>query len=118
MSTNVTHSIHDVIVALPTHVVAHMLENGAHPLPRPWLYFPPIPPHVRRIWVYEDGEEGITIMITLNRYTLPSRLYYITNPLYLEVMEENYDFHRYQIPQVAPMQILDRFRRRNLQRVW
>jgi hypothetical protein len=53
-------------------------------------------------------------MITLNRYTLLSRLYYITNPLYLEVMEESYDFHRYQISQVAPMQILDRFRRRNL----
>jgi hypothetical protein len=95
-----------------------MLKNGAHPFPRPWLYFPPILLHIQHIWVHEDGEEGITIMITLNRYTLPSHPYYITNPPYSEVMEENYDFHHYQIPQVAPMQILDPFGHHNLRRVW
>jgi hypothetical protein len=76
------------------------------------MYFPPILLHIQCVWVYEDGEEGI--MITLNQYTLPSHLYFITNPLYSEVMEENYDFHCYQIPQIAPMQIVDRFGPHNL----
>ena len=108
----------DVIIALPTHVVTHMLGNGAHVLPRPGLYFPPIPPSVKRVWVYEDGEEGITIMIRMNRYTLPSQLYYLNNPLYSELMAERYNFYRFQIPSFLPDRILRRFHRRHLIRVW
>ena len=111
------YSVYDVIIPLPSYVVDHMFDNGAHPLPLPGLYFPPIPEHIRRIWVYEDGAEAITIMITLNDYTLPSRLYFITNPLYAEVMESHYDFHRDQIPSAAPRRILRRFRH-HLWRIW
>ena len=118
MALNSMHdSLNDVILPLPSHVVDNMIDNGVHMFPRPWLYFGPIPPRIRRVWIYEDGAEGITIMLTLNRYTLPSRLYFITNPLYADVMEERYNFNRHLIPRIAPFRILRRFRH-HLLRIW
>ena len=108
----------DIIIALPGHIITHMIEGGAHLLPRPWLYFPPIPPHIQRVWIYDDDEEAITTMLTLNRYTLPSRLYHLTNPLSLELMEVRYNFRRYCIPTRMPDHIRRRFRRRHLIRLW
>ena len=99
----------DVIVSLPTDIVSDMIENGVHILPLPGIFFPRIPSYVRRIWVYEEDMEGITIMITLNRYRIPSSLYYIINPLYSEIMERDYHFRRTEIPSFAPQQIRRRF---------
>jgi hypothetical protein len=109
---------HDIIVAMPSHVVTAMLDNGIHEFPRPWLYFPPIPPHIRRVWIFEDGEEGITTMVVLNRRGDPAHLYYITNVLYEEIMRSDYGFSRIQIPRILPQQIFERFRPSDLLRVW
>jgi hypothetical protein len=117
MPRSTQYSPYDVIVPLPSYVVDGMIDHGAHPLPLPGLYFPPIPAHIRRVWIYEDGAEAITVMIALNQYTLPSRLYFITNPLFAEVMESRYNFHRNQIPSAAPFQIIRRFRY-HLWQIW
>jgi hypothetical protein len=112
-----TYCKHDIIVKLPTDIVTDMVENGVHILPAPGVFFLRIPPRIRHIWVYEEDMEGITIMITLNRYTLPNRLYYITNPLYSEIMERRYHFPRNLIPSFAPRRIRRRFRG-HLHHIW
>jgi hypothetical protein len=118
MALNTMHYSHcDIILPLPSHVVDSMIDNGIHMFPRPWLYFGPIPPQIRRVWIYEDDAEGITVMLTLDHRTLPNRLYFITNPLYADVMGSQYNFHRYQIPKIAPFHILRRFRD-HLMRIW
>ena len=106
---NTKYCTRDVIVLLPSDLVTEMIKHGAHILPRPGLFFLEIPSHIRRVWVYEEDVEGITIMITLNRYTLPNGLYYITNPLYSEIMETHYHFPRDHIPSFAPRKIRHRF---------
>jgi len=116
-SSSARDSLYDIIIPLPSHVVDDLINNGVHVFPRPWLYFAPIPPHVRRVWIYEDGEEAITIMVSLNRYALPNHLYFLTNPLYAEIMVSHYDFHPSLIPRVAPIRILRRFSR-HLSRIW
>ena len=113
-----THSAHDIIVALPHHVVAHMLDHRIYELPRPWLYFPPIPPYIKRVWIYEDDPiEGITFMISLTPDGLPFHLYHLTNPLYKEHMGV-YRFHRNYIPTAAPLRVIRRFRRRHRIQIW
>ena len=42
--------------------------------------------------------EGIIVMVVLDQHTLPVHLYFITNPLYADVMESQYNFHPRQIP--------------------
>jgi hypothetical protein len=119
MSIDDTYSPFDIIIALPHHVVAYMVQNHIHELPRPWLYFPPIPPQIRRVWVYEDEPiDGITVMIRVDRDTLPTHLYGLRNPLYVENMEANYNYLRGQIPGLAPVQILRRFRSQHLLQIW
>jgi hypothetical protein len=44
-----------------------------------------------------DDAEGITVMLTLDEHTLPSCLYFITNPLYADVTGLQYNFHHHQI---------------------
>jgi hypothetical protein len=118
MALNSMHdSLHDIIVSLPSHIIDDMIDRGVHVFPRPWLYFGPIPPQIRRVWIYEEDAEGITVMLTLDQNTLPYRLYFITNPLYANVMESRYNFHRYEIPRIAPFRILRRFRN-HLMRLW
>ena len=111
------YSHNDYIIPLPHHVVINMIENQIDVLPLDGLYYSSIPSRTRRIWVYEEDMEGITIMITLNRYTLPNRLYYITNPLYSEIMERRYHFPRNLIPSFAPRRIRRRFRG-HLHHIW
>jgi hypothetical protein len=118
MALNVMHySLNDIILPLPSHVVDDMIDNGIHMFPSPWLYFGPIPLQIQRAWIYEEGAEGITIMLTLDQQRLPVGLYFITNPLYADVMGLQYNFHRYQSPQIAPIHILRRFRH-HLTRIW
>lgn len=113
-----TRSHFDVIIALPHYVIVYMLENHIFQLPPPGLYFPPIPPQIRRVWIYEDGEiEGITVMIRL-RNTIPINFYALSNPLYIETMEAIYDYHRDMIPSAAPVRMLSRFRSRPLLQLW
>jgi hypothetical protein len=111
------YSLHDVILSLPSHVVDDMIDNGVHVFPGPWLYFGPIPPQIQRVWIYEEDADGITVMVVLDQNTLPIRLYFITNPLYADVMESQYNFRRGQIPRIAPYRILRRFHR-HLMRIW
>jgi hypothetical protein len=54
--------------------------------------FGSIPPQIQRIWIYEDNAEGTTVMVVLDQNTLPVHLYFITNPLYADVMESQYKF--------------------------
>ena len=113
-----THSRNDIIVALPHHVVADMLHHRIDVLPRPWLYFPPLPPSIKRVWIYEDDPvDGITFMIKLTPYGLPMHLYYLNNPLYKEHMGI-YRFHRNFIPTTAPMRVIRRFRRHHRIQIW
>jgi hypothetical protein len=99
MALNTTHySLHDVILPPPSHVVDNMIDNGVHIFLGPWLYFGPILPQIQRVWIYEDGAEGITVMVVLDQNTLPVCLYFITNPLYADVMESQYNFRCGQIP--------------------
>jgi hypothetical protein len=109
----------DIIIALPSHIVDNMFNNSVHVFLHPWLYFPPIPPHIRHVWIYEDGPimDGITVMLTLNQNTLPDHLYFITNPLYTNIMESHYDFSCHLIPRSAPVWILCRFHN-HLMRIW
>jgi hypothetical protein len=101
------YSHNDYIIPLPHHVVINMIENQIDVLPLDGLYYSSIPSRTRRIWVYEEWPiNGITIMIQLDHYTLPARLYTIRNPLYCENMEDNYNYCRDQIPSIAPIRIL------------
>src|SRR5262245_16245884 len=113
----VQYSLRDIIISLPSHVVDGLIDYGVHEFPQPWLYFPPIPPHIRRAWVYETGAEGITIMISFNQQNYPNHIYFLTNPLYAETMEMEYHFNRNLIPRIAPLRILCRFQG-HLMRVW
>jgi hypothetical protein len=56
----------DILVAMPTHTITAMFEDGIHMFPQLWLYFLLIPLHIECIWIYEDGEEGITTMLALD----------------------------------------------------
>ena len=108
----------DIIVSMPTNAVAAMFDDGIHMFPRPWRYFPPIPPHIQRVWIFEEEEAGITTMVVLDQRGIPACLFYITNVLYEEVMRSNYNFHRGQIPRILPQRIFRRFRPSDLIRVW
>jgi hypothetical protein len=109
---------HDIIVSMPTNAVAAMFDDGIHMFPRPWRYFPPIPPHIQRVWIFEEEEAGITTMVVLDQRGIPACLFYITNVLYEEVMRSDYNFHRGQIPRILPQRIFRRFRPSDLIRVW
>jgi hypothetical protein len=89
---------HDIIVLMPTHAVTAMFDDRIHMFPCLWRYFPPIPLHIRRVWIFEEEEAGITTMVTLDRRGIPACLFYITNVLYEEVMWSDYGFYRHQIP--------------------
>jgi hypothetical protein len=109
---------HDIIVSMPTHTVAAMFDDRIHMFPSPWRYFPPIPPHIRRVWIFEEEEAGITTMVTLNRRGIPACLFYITNVLYEEVVQSDDGFHCRQIPRILPRHIFRRFRPSDLIHVW
>jgi hypothetical protein len=89
---------HDIIISMPTNAIAAMFDDRIHMFPRLWRYFPPIPPHIRCIWIFEEEEAGIMTMIILDRQGIPACLFYITNILHKEVMQSDYDVYHRQIP--------------------
>jgi hypothetical protein len=109
---------HDIIVLMPMNAIAAMFNDGIHMFPRPWRYFPPIPPHIRHVWIFEEGEAGITTMVVLDQRGIPACLFYITNILYEEVMQSDYGFYHRQILRILPQHIFCRFHPSDMIRVW
>ena len=108
---------YDIIVSMLTHAVAAMYD-GIHMFPRPWRYFLPIPPHIWRVWIFEEEEAGITTMVALDWRGIPACLFYITNVLYEEVMRSDYGFYHHRIPWILPQYIFCRFHPSDLICVW
>lgn len=110
------YSLCDIVVSLASNLVDDLFTQEVNALVQIWPYIPPIPSGTRRIWIYEQSPtEAITCVIRLDYHYHPTRLYQLTNPVTLETMEEEYDYHRNQIPGPAPEWLLHdytRFRRR------
>ena len=94
---------HDIIVSFPDHLVDDLVAHGIDVLIQAWSSIPPIPPSTKHIWIYEQlSTKAIVYILHLDHSYHPTHLYQLTNPITLEFMEEQYDYHLNQIPSPIP----------------
>ena len=94
----------NIIISLPKVTADTLYSDANYVFKHPWRYFPPIPPHVRRVWVYvQEPVDAITCCIVLDHFNgKPLRLYQLEEQLPHDRMRAFYGFPEYNLPCVAP----------------
>ena len=112
-------SPNDIIISLPKRTVDEIFTGDTHIFLFPWRYFPPIPPSIRRVWIYEESPiQSITCVIRLDPISQrPTGLYQLVNPPSKETLWGRYGFRTGLIPIVAPMWLIRDYGRQ-VCRIW
>jgi hypothetical protein len=73
---------HNLIVSLPPHIVNSVFDSDIDVIENGWPYFPPIPPHIRRVWIYEtEPTTAITCVIKMTAQSHVLHLYQLLDPI-------------------------------------
>ena len=108
----------NAIIALPPHVVNDIYNGDASIIERGWPFNPPLPPHIRRAWIYEtEPVNSITCVVKMDDRSRPSKLYQLLDPIGQTRLRQRYNLRENQIPCVAPGWLYRDYKH-TVQRVW
>ena len=92
----------NMIVSVLMVIVMTLLGWKPDEFDFPWEYFPPIPQHVRWVWLYEtDPIHAISSVIQFNECSSPISFFKLNNPVTKHMMIKKYNFNYDQMPAAA-----------------